>query len=175
MTDHELNQAASEAGKVEGMSNAEKGAPEGWIEQAVEGIRWLALRFPFVTADDVWAMGLSHPRESRALGPCFTRAKQLRLVEPTKEFVLTIQSSRHRSPIRVWRSLLSGRCDEFTENALYSREFMESIPPPKELLVALEEMRRLSVNMMSHDKNYKPSPEFVKLGKWVAEQAARKD
>jgi DNA polymerase family A len=101
-----LDREASEAGKVEGMRRAEAGAPLGWIEQAVETIRWLACRQPFIVSDDVWARGLVHPGEARALGPCFKRAQALRIVEPTERCTLTSQVKRHRAPIRVWKSLL---------------------------------------------------------------------
>jgi len=99
-----LDLEASEAGKNEGMLNAELHAPLSWIQQAVEKIRRAALRLPFVTSDDVWAEGLEHPREARALGPVFKRAQAMGLVEPTEMFVLTTQTKRHRAPIRVWKS-----------------------------------------------------------------------
>lgn len=102
----DLDLRASEAGKAEGMSRAAMGAPAGWIEQAISKIRWAAMRNAFLTSDDVWSQGLEHPEEARALGPCFTRARALGIVEPTEMFVLTRQTKRHRAPVRVWRSLL---------------------------------------------------------------------
>ena len=102
--------------------------PIGWVEQAIEHIRWLALRYQFVTADDVWARGLSHPDESRTLGPVFKKAQAMGLVEPTEEFVPTHQISRHRAPVMAWRSLLfAGARAEFSEDNLYSRRLA---PPP---------------------------------------------
>ena len=97
---------ASEDAKTDGMLRVEANAPAGWIEQAVEKIRRVALRQPLLTSDDVWLEGLEHPHESRALGPCFTRARGMGFVEPTDQFVLTAQVKRHRAPIRVWKSLL---------------------------------------------------------------------
>jgi len=107
----DLDRAASEAGKNEGMLSAELHAPLCWIEQAVDMIRRAARRKPFVTSDDVWAEGLEHPREARALGPVFKRAQAMGLVEPTEMFVLTTQTRRHRAPIRVWKSRLFGQVD----------------------------------------------------------------
>jgi hypothetical protein len=101
-----LDPRASEAGKTEGMLAAEANAPAGWIDQAVAAIRLVARRAPFFTSDDVWAVGLEHPHEARALGPCLARARALGLVEPTDQFVLTSQVKRHRAPVRVWKSLL---------------------------------------------------------------------
>jgi len=118
----ELDRAASEAGKREGMADAEAGAPVGWIEQAIEVVRWLALRYQFIVADDVWARGLDHPDEARALGPVFKKAQAMGLVEPTEEFVKTHQAARHRAPVMAWRSrLFSGERAEFSEDNLYSR------------------------------------------------------
>jgi hypothetical protein len=113
----DLDREASEAGKNEGMLNAELHAPLSWIEQAVDKIRRVALRLPFVTSDDVWAEGLEHPREARALGPVFKRAQSMGLVEPTEMFVLTSQVKRHRAPIRVWKSCLFGK-----QEASWTRE-----------------------------------------------------
>ncbi len=103
-----LDLRASDAAKTDGMARAEAHAPAGWIEQAVEKIRLVALRQALLTSDDVWTEGLSHPHEARALGPCFTRARALGFVEPTDQFVLTAQVKRHRAPVRVWKSLLFG-------------------------------------------------------------------
>jgi hypothetical protein len=134
--EHPIDPAASEAGKLEGMENAEKGAPNGWIELAIETIRWLALRYPFLIADDVWARGLEHPGEARALGPCFKMAQKLGLIEPTVQFVKTGQVKRHRSPVMVWRSLLLGGAPvEFHPNGLYSQ-----MGQPKTVGAEIDEM-----------------------------------
>jgi hypothetical protein len=118
----ELDPLASEAGKQEGMENVERGAPPGWMSQATAIIRWLALRFEYVTADDMWAKGLEHPGEGRAIGPAMKRGEKLGLIEPTREFVLTVQSRSHRAPMRVWRSrLYGGPPSIFSEETLYSR------------------------------------------------------
>lgn len=119
----DLDRKASEAGKNEGMLSAEIHAPLPWIEQAVDKIRRAALRKLFVTSDDVWAEGLEHPREARALGPVFKRAQAMGLVEPTEMFVLTTQTKRHRAPIRVWKSCLFGR-EEATDKP-WTRERVE--------------------------------------------------
>jgi hypothetical protein len=117
-----LDVARGEAGMLAGLDHAELGAPQGWVEAAVAAIRWVALRYAFVTADDVWATGLGHPGEARALGPSFRRAQGMGVVEPTTQFVLTTQVLRHRAPIRVWRSKLYDDRNVFTEAALYSRQ-----------------------------------------------------
>lgn len=124
-----LDAQAGEAGKLAGMAAAEAAAAAGWISAAIAAIRWLSLRYPFLCSDDLWAAGLGRPVEPRALGPCFIRAHKLGLVDPTSRFVLTLQSSRHRAPIRVWRSKLMGECG-FVEGGLYSRQ-LRAVQPAK--------------------------------------------
>jgi len=116
----DLDRAASEAGKIEGMANAEAGAPDGWLDQAVAAIRWVAVRYPFLITDDVWAHGLEKPREPRALGPCFKRAEKLGFIEATDIFLKTDQTKRHRAPVMVWRSRLASQAG-FRPDGLYSR------------------------------------------------------
>ncbi len=118
----DLNEIVSEAGKIVGMADAARGAPDGWMDAAVSVIRHLALVHPYVCADDLWAAGLPPPPEARALGPAFTRAKGKGIVEATGIFVRTKQSTRHRAPVRVWRSALYGVAGApFDESKLLSR------------------------------------------------------
>jgi len=118
-----LSQEASQAARDRALADVERGAPEDWLDAAFKTVHWLALRYPYLTADDVWARGLGHPREARALGPVFKRAQGRQLVEPTALFVPTAQVARHRSPVRVWRSKLV-EARGFVVDQLYSRQVM---------------------------------------------------
>ena len=101
-----LDKDAGEVGKLHGISNAEHGSGHEWQAAAVDAVRSLAVRHPFLCSDDIWAAGLPDPGEPRALGAAMTSARKLGLVVPTKIFVLTHQATRHRAPVRVWRSSL---------------------------------------------------------------------
>lgn len=90
----------------DGMARAEAHASPEWRAAASAAIADVARGFPFFTSDHVWATGLARPRESRALGPEFKRAQFAKILEPTDTFKLSAQASRHRAPIRVWRSLV---------------------------------------------------------------------
>lgn len=116
-----LDRAGSKAGKADGMERVAAGR-ELWIDDAVAIIRQLAVKHPYLCCDDVWAVGLTHPGEARALGPVFTIAAQQGHIESTPYHVKTIQKNRHRAPVRVWASrLYRGPVPVFHEGLLLSR------------------------------------------------------
>lgn len=90
----------------EAMARVEAHASSEWRAAASKAIADVARAKPFFTADHVWATGLARPHESRALGPEIKRAARAGVLEPTDTFKLSAQASRHRAPIRVWRSLV---------------------------------------------------------------------
>jgi hypothetical protein len=118
----DLDPIASETGKNIGMDNVALGAPPGWQDQAVALIRKLAQSRPYVCADDLWAAGLAPPPEPRALGPAFVAAASAGIIASTLHFVRTFQTTRHRAPVRVWKSNLCVIGQPFDEDKLLSRQ-----------------------------------------------------
>lgn len=117
-----LDRASSEAGKAEGMAQVAQGA-EAWIDRAVTIIRQLAVKHPYLCCDDLWAAGLEHPGEARALGPAFMVAARKGYIESTLIHVKTIQKKSHAAPVRVWQSrLYRGPVPAFRESILPSRK-----------------------------------------------------
>lgn len=90
--------------KEHAMRSVEEGADLKWRKAADKAIRKVAETHRSFTADDVWATGLPKPREPRALGPELAAAERFGIIAATKRFRLTAQASRHRAPVRVWRS-----------------------------------------------------------------------
>jgi hypothetical protein len=83
--------------------------PDGpaWLADAVEAIRSVArsrLRF---TCDDVWAaMGGGEETYRSQMGIAFRVAKRAGLIEVDGTYLESRRAPRHRSPVRVWRSLM---------------------------------------------------------------------
>lgn len=115
-----LDATASELAREDGIRRVTTGSPAGWQESAVAVIKSVAQRFSHLCSDDLWASGLTTPPESRALGAAMRVANTLGYIRSTDEFVLTHQKSRHRAPIRVWKSLLAAEAP-FEERNLLSR------------------------------------------------------
>jgi hypothetical protein len=111
---------AGEIGKLEGITNAETGSGPDWQEQAIALVKKLAESHSYIVSDDLWVSGLTEPGDSRALGAAMVTAKRRGYVTPTMMFVNTHQASRHKAPIRVWRSKLRTGGD-FQESRLLSR------------------------------------------------------
>lgn len=110
MTTPILDTELGEALKQEGMANVEEGAGAEFRDLALDAVfRVASFRKEFVS-DDVWVAldGQAAGRaDNRALGPVMRRAQGLGWIAPTGMFVLTAQARRHRSPVRVWRSLIA--------------------------------------------------------------------
>jgi hypothetical protein len=102
----QIDAEAAITARDEAVANAEAGSPPDWAHDAVELIRFLAERFPYIVSDDLWASGLPEPPESRALGAVMRNGKTMGYIEPTSMFVNTHQASRHHAPVRVWKSKL---------------------------------------------------------------------
>ena len=119
----QLDLLASERAKDEAIATVEKGAPEGWLDEARDLIKSLALRHLYICSDDLWAAGLSDPPEPRALGAAMRNARYAGLIEPTGHYVNSIQVSRHHAPVRIWRSklLMTTGHVPFVESELLSR------------------------------------------------------
>ena len=91
---------AAEKARDEGMERALKAAPTEWVEIANSMLHRLAREQDTLTADDVWDL-IGPPPEPRALGAVM---RDCTSIEATTDFVLSRRRSRHRAPIRVWRS-----------------------------------------------------------------------
>ena len=118
---HTIDPVAGEVARDRGIANAETGSGPEWQEQALALIRRIAGERSFLVSDDLWVSGLAEPKDGRALGATFIRAKNLGYIAPTMQFVITHQVSRHKAPIRVWRSKLRIGGD-FQESKLLSRK-----------------------------------------------------
>lgn len=104
-----INGALGEYLKAKGMYDAETGADPEWRVRAARAIIRVAKEKETFTTDDVWLTGLDKPREPRALGPEMASAQVAGIIEATNVFKLTAQASRHRAPVRFWKSLIYKR------------------------------------------------------------------
>jgi hypothetical protein len=98
-----------------GMAQVAAGAASTFKDTALLAVETLARRQREVTSDDVWPL-LDGVRttDNRALGPVMKTAQRLGWIEPTDRVTLTAQPLSHRSPMRIWRSLLLTVKDERT-------------------------------------------------------------
>lgn len=92
------------AARDEGIARAHKHSPEDWKARAHVAVREVCLKMEQFTSDNIWAV-LDRPREPRALAGIL-RSHNGKSCEPTSVFIPTKQVSRHRAPVRVWRSLI---------------------------------------------------------------------
>lgn len=101
----ELNPwALATAARDEAIAAVDTAADPDWKEAALEAVRVTARSLPEFIGDDVWATGLKRPREARALGPVFMRAKRRGWIEKTDRARPSVNS--HLGPVTVWRSLI---------------------------------------------------------------------
>jgi len=103
--------AAAQRAKNEAIGRADANADAEWKAQVDDAIRHVAYTQPTLTSEDVWRVlegrllfSGRRAHEKRAMGPRMKRAQGAGLIEPTEDFVLSEAVSRHRAPIRVWRS-----------------------------------------------------------------------
>jgi hypothetical protein len=81
-------------------------AAREWQSDALEAIWVVAKRYPILTTDDLWAIGLKRPREPRAMGGAMKAAAREGWIEPTDRTRKSKRSACHARPIRIWRSLI---------------------------------------------------------------------
>lgn len=92
-------------GMNDGVRRAEEHADSEWKEDALRAIEFVASRRADFISDDVWELtDLAQPREARAMGPVFMRARKLGIIEKTDRTRPSIRS--HLSGKPVWRSLI---------------------------------------------------------------------
>lgn len=96
---------AIEGGRLrdKAISDVEIGAGDEWMAEAQRLIVTVAQRLQVFTTDDVWAAGLSQPREPRALGAAMRNVQAMGIIEPTNlPHRLSKRKMCHRRPLRVW-------------------------------------------------------------------------
>ena len=81
-------------------------ASPDWKEEALAVLARVAKTMPELTTDDVWHLVKEVTHEPRAMGPVMKAGATAGIIEATDRFKLTDRPSRHRAPVRVWRSLV---------------------------------------------------------------------
>ncbi len=82
-------------------------ADEEWKDRADATLKGIALRQEILTPDDLWDE-IERPREPRASGPVFLRARRAGWIEPTGRVVRSRNVKQHRNIITEYRSLIYG-------------------------------------------------------------------
>lgn len=101
-----IDHAAARAAGREAQERVDAHAAPEWKERAKAAIELVARTREYVSADDLWEIGLDKPREPRALGPIFTWAAKRHLIEKTGDYQPSGQVSNHGRPSALWRSLV---------------------------------------------------------------------
>lgn len=107
--------AAPDAGAAlrdQGIARAATSSGDEWQERALRLVRIHATNHSTLTCDGMrlWveATGFDRPPDARAWGAVMLRAKREAIVEPTDRFEVSADPACHKSPVRVWRSLVCG-------------------------------------------------------------------
>lgn len=95
---------ASRAQRDDGMARAEEHASDAWKAAAWEFLRGYLETHQTMFVDDLWAAGLPHTREDRALGPLFHKASRRGLMEKSGHYRPSVRSNLTEKP--VWTSLV---------------------------------------------------------------------
>jgi hypothetical protein len=85
-----------------GMAAVEGAAEDDWKQDAWEFLVGYLRTHETMFVDDLWAAGLPHTREDRALGPLFNRAARVGFMVKTGMFRPSVRSNLTEKP--VWRS-----------------------------------------------------------------------
>lgn len=93
----------SESAREEAIRTVEKNADDAWKEAALNAVFLVANTQPRLISNDVFRF-VEVPREPRALGPVMRRAERIGWIEATDKFILSPAVTRHRAPVRIWRS-----------------------------------------------------------------------
>lgn len=104
-----LDAYAAERAKLDALERVDAHADTEWKITALEVVKSCAAQMPEFTTDDVWqalakiAIGT---HENRAIGPVMNAAARAGYITPTDRFQNCNRVSRHRAPVRVWKSNL---------------------------------------------------------------------
>jgi hypothetical protein len=98
----------TELGIVHAEQKLERPSGDDWLTQATKAIHRVARAQELLTADDVWAeLGEVSDDDFRSqMGVAFRLAKRDGIIVMNGTYSESIRPTRHRSPMRVWRSLL---------------------------------------------------------------------
>lgn len=102
-----LLQLLADIEKEEAMARVEANADPEWLIAALDAVRQAAIAYPAFIADDIWKFLDTIPaftHDGRALGPVMVRAAKRGYIEKTDTYLPSYR--RHKTPQRVWRSLL---------------------------------------------------------------------
>ena len=84
------------------------GADRDWLLSALRGVRVVARKKEYLTADDIWAwmrpLNLTTP-DNRAMGAVMRSSRIDKVIAPTHEWRTSERPACHGRPIRVWKSL----------------------------------------------------------------------
>ena len=92
-----------------GIQAADDHADPEWRDIALLSVHECAEMFSEFTSTSVWnrvSVYEAKTHEGRAMGAVMKRAHKLKWIEPTDKFVNTKRVTRHRAPVRVWKSLV---------------------------------------------------------------------
>lgn len=99
----------TEAGVRKAAKKMDDPACVAWKAEALDALYAVARRQETLTGDDVWKeLGAVDERFGSQMGLVFRLAKKGGAIASTALFQESQRPSRHRSGIRVWRSLLQG-------------------------------------------------------------------
>lgn len=87
--------------KAEAIARVAENAPDGWIEDAVNAIRYVSLTRQTLTSDDVWPLVVTPP-EPRAMGAAFTEAARRGVIRKTDRVQNSKRPECHSRPVAVW-------------------------------------------------------------------------
>ncbi|MGB5811744.1 MAG: hypothetical protein WBG86_14500 [Polyangiales bacterium] len=89
------------------VKRSDEGANPGWKDEAYDAVMAVARARDTFTSDHVWqVLGEGGTRDPRALGPVMRRVERDGYIAATDGWALCLRPSRHRAPVRVWRSLV---------------------------------------------------------------------
>ena len=107
-----MSKRAGRAARDVGMARAKAAANPAWVEGVWECIKDIARQQAELSSDDIFRLaderGVEATHENRALGPLMKQAEREGYIEATQKFIDSERTSKHLSPIRVWRSLVHG-------------------------------------------------------------------
>lgn len=89
----------------EGIKQVEGGTDLDWLDEAYAAVEYLTHTRDQFTADDVWPLLTSMPKNNKALGAVMQNAHRDGIIKPTSHFVQTQRASSHARPLRVWAAV----------------------------------------------------------------------
>jgi hypothetical protein len=105
-----ISTVETELGIARAEKKLERPTGEAWMVQAVKAINRVARRQELLTCDDIWNELGEHAADENAyksqMGVAFRNAKRDGIIAMNGTYSESIRPTRHRSPVRVWRSLL---------------------------------------------------------------------